>query len=103
MPVFLDESEGLSVIRLEGDVNIDAAVELKSALLKALASTKNVRVSLEGAAELDITAMQLLIATERDAAKSKMQFTVEGSVPDDISVAMVHAGFRKFPIPAVQK
>ena len=37
MPVFLDESEGLSLIRLEGEVGIAHAAELMSLLLEALA------------------------------------------------------------------
>jgi anti-anti-sigma regulatory factor len=97
VPVFLDESEGLSLIRLEGEVGIAHAAELMSLLLEALALGKGLAVNLQNATELDITAMQLLIATERGAAKSGIGFRLSGSVPGNISVAMVHAGIRKFP------
>jgi hypothetical protein len=98
VPVVLDESGALPVIRLEGEVNIESAAELKGLLIKALGMGTETRVSLEKATDLDISAMQLLIATERDAAKSKIRFVLDGPVPDEISVAMVHAGFRKFPV-----
>lgn len=100
MPVVFDQSDALPLIRLEGEIDISIAAELKTMLLKALEAGKGLRVSLEKAVELDITAMQLLIATERDATKSNSQFLLEGRVPEDISVAMAHAGFRKFAVPA---
>lgn len=99
MPVVLDESDGFSLIRLQGEVDIASAAELKSLLLKALAPGGELRVNLQEATELDITAMQLLIATEREAVKSGLRFRLDGPVPDNISVAMVDAGFRKFPVP----
>ena len=99
MPAVLDETDTIPLLRIEGEADISTAAELKALLLKALAARKGLRVSLEKATELDITAMQLLVATERDAAKSSTPFSIEGRVPDDISVAMAHAGFRKFPVP----
>ena len=99
MTVVLEESDEMPLIRIEGDANIVTAAELKSRLVKALQAGKGLRVSLEKATELDITAMQLLVATERDAAKSKAHFSIEGQVPDEISAAMTHAGFRKFSAP----
>jgi anti-anti-sigma regulatory factor len=99
VPIVLDESGGISLIRLEGDVNIAMAVEMKSLLLKALASGNELRVGLESATELDVTVLQLLYAAERNAVGAGIRFTVEGQVPKDISVAMADAGFDKFPIP----
>jgi anti-anti-sigma regulatory factor len=103
MPALLDETETVPLLRIEGEADITTALELKALLLKALAAGKGLRVSLEKAIDLDITAMQLLVATERDAAKSGTPFSIEGRVPDDVSVAMAHAGFRKFAVPAGAK
>lgn len=99
MPLAIEESETASLIRLGGDLTIASAEELKDVLLKALASAKEMRLMLESATELDVTALQLLYATERDATKSGIQFTLEGSVPDDISASIADAGFEKFPVP----
>jgi anti-anti-sigma regulatory factor len=93
MPVLLDESDGVFLIRLEGEVNIACAAELKSLLSKALATGRELRVRLECAAELDVTALQLLYAAERVATIAGIRFTLEGLVPDDISNAIADAGF----------
>jgi anti-anti-sigma factor len=96
MPVTVEERENTSLVHLEGEVNIAGAVELKSLLVNALASGKEMRLALENAAVLDITALQLLYAAERDAARSGVRITLEGSVPEAISAAMTDAGCAKF-------
>jgi anti-anti-sigma regulatory factor len=99
VPAYLDESEAISLIRLEGDVNIADAVEMKRLLVKALSSGKELHVRLEDATEMDVTVLQLLYAAEQDATKSGIRFTLDGRIPDDISVAAADAGFEKFPVP----
>jgi anti-anti-sigma regulatory factor len=96
MPVILDESEGISLIRIDGDVNIAMAAEMKDLLVKALASGKNLHVSMASATELDVTALQLLYAADREAAKSGRKLTLDDHVPDEILSAMTDAGFAKF-------
>ena len=96
MPATVEERENASLVRLEGAVDIASAVEIKSIILNVLASKKEIRLSLEDATEMDITAVQLLYAAERDAAKTGTSFALEGSVPDEISVAMTEAGLVKF-------
>jgi anti-anti-sigma regulatory factor len=99
VPAYLDESEALSLIRLEGDVNIAAAVEMKSLLLKALLSGKDLHVRLDNVTEVDVTTLQMLYAAEQDAAKLGIRFILDGRIPNDISVATDDAGFKKFPVP----
>lgn len=98
MPVTLDQSEALCFIRLEGEINITCAAELKKHLLQALSSGKEVRVDLERATELDVTALQLLWAAEREARGSGKGLTLAGRVPEEISRAVNDAGFEKFPV-----
>ena len=96
MPASVEEREDSSLVRLEGAIDIASAAEMKSVLLNALTSKKEIRLTLEGATELDITALQVLYAAERDAAKAGIRFALEGSVPDEISAAMTAAGLVKF-------
>lgn len=96
MPSTLEESENTSLVRLEGAIDISSAAEMKSVLLNALASNKEVRLTLEGAIGMDISALQVLYAAKRDAAKAGILFALEGSVPDEISAAMTNAGLVKF-------
>ena len=103
MPIVFDQSDALCLIRLEGEVDIAGAAEVKKLLLQALASEKEVRVELERTTGVDVTALQLLYAAEREAERSGVTVTVVGHVPEAISVAVRDAGFERFPIPIAEK
>ncbi len=60
MPTALIEGETQCVIRIEGEVDIASAAELKDMLITAISSGKEVQLDLEGASDLDVTAVQLL-------------------------------------------
>jgi anti-anti-sigma regulatory factor len=96
MPATVEAREDSSLVCLEGAIDIASAAEVKSVLLSALALNKEIRLTMESATELDITALQALYAAERDAAKAGILITLEGSVPEEISVAMNDAGLVKF-------
>jgi anti-anti-sigma factor len=96
LPTTFEERENTSLVRMEGAIDIASAAEIKSALLDALASKTEIRLTLQGATELDVTAMQLLYAAERDAEKTGILFALEGSVPNEIAVAITEAGLVKF-------
>jgi len=99
LPAMLEERENLSLVRLEGVIDISSAAEIKSLFLNALTSNKEIRLTLEGVTELDITALQVLYAAKQDAAKAGIPFVLDGSVPDEISVAMTDAGLAKLEFP----
>lgn len=99
MPVTLDQNENFCLLRLEGEIDITSATELKTRLLQALASGRELRIDLEGATDLDVTAMQLLWAAEREARRSGMGMAVTGRIPKEISSATRDAGFENFPAP----
>jgi hypothetical protein len=86
-----------NTIRLEGAADIGCAADLKGALLRALTSGCEVRVALDGATDLDVTAIQLLWAAGREANASGVAFTFAGQVPEPISAALTNAGFEEFP------
>lgn len=97
MPVHLEMSETQSLIGLEGAVDIASAAELKKLLLEALGSGRDVCVSLADATDLDVTAVQLLWAAEREAGRSGVDFAFSGATPEQVSVALGNAGFPGFP------
>jgi anti-anti-sigma regulatory factor len=103
VPIRLEENKERCSIHLEDEINIACARELKNLLLQGLASGKDLSVELERATELDVTAMQLLFAAEREARKLEVGFSIAGRVPDQISIAVVDAGFEKFPVPLEPK
>jgi len=85
MPVSCDEGEALSLIHFEGDVNISSAAELKQLLLRALAHGKGIHVDLGCVTEVDITALQLLWAAEREAKGAGVGFSLVGQWPEEVA------------------
>jgi hypothetical protein len=73
MGVALTEAEGASLISLEGAIDIARAVELRTVLVAALKEGRQLRVCLDEAAELDVTAFQLLWAAGREAAQKSIE------------------------------
>ena len=98
MPVTVEQIEAVRFIRLEGEVTIACAAELKKVLLEALASGGELRLDMASATELDITALQLLWAAGREARASGRAYTLEGTVADEIVATATEAGFEKLPI-----
>ena len=96
MPVTLEREDELSTIRLEGEVGIASAADLKSQLIQALGCGKQVRVSLQSVTDLDVTAVELLWAALREAKASGVAFVIEAPVPPIITSALLQAGFDEF-------
>ena len=96
MGVALEQREELSTIRLEGAIDIGLAGELRAALLTALTAGGELRISLGGATDLDVTAMQLLWAARRMADASEVRFAFEGPAQERVTAALALAGMEKF-------
>jgi anti-anti-sigma regulatory factor len=123
MPVILKQSEALNQIRLEGVVDIASAAELKELLVNVFKAgkseagdsetdkpvadkselSKEVRISVEAVTDLDVTAVQLLWAAEREARGSGVVFKLADAVPESVSAALGEAGFLEFPVPVDAK
>jgi anti-anti-sigma factor len=97
LPVTFDRSVQPATIRLEGEIDIAVAAALKTLLLEALASEKDARISMEAATGMDVTAVQLLWAAERQARASATVLTIDGPIPEALSTAVRDAGFERFP------
>ena len=103
MPIIFNQGEDVCHIRVEGEVNISSAAELKRLLVAALASKKTLRLDLERATDLDVTALQLFWAAEREARESAVGFTLMGRLPEEISDALRDSGFAGFSFPVQPK
>jgi anti-anti-sigma factor len=98
VPVTVEQLGAECFIRLEGEITIVCAAELKKVLLDALASGNKLRLDLKGATDLDITALQLLWAAEREAQASGRSFKLTGRVPEEILHTANHAGLEIFSV-----
>jgi anti-anti-sigma factor len=94
--ITLEQSGSQGVLHLEGAIDIASASELKELLLKALESAAEVRVSLDGATGLDVTAVELLWAAERKAKGAGVGFALAGAVPEPVLSALREAGLQQF-------
>ena len=94
MPVTVDRLETHWLIRLEGELTLTSAAELKQLLLEWLASGKGLQLDLEHASEIDITLLQLLWAAGREAARTGAE--VGSRVSEAAAAAARVLGFDRF-------
>jgi anti-anti-sigma regulatory factor len=97
----MERQESRSLIRLEGDITLASAAELKGLLLEGLAAGKDLWLDLEHTGEIDVTAMQLLWAAGREADRAGVKIAIR--VSDAAGAAARQAGFERFPGLAVQE
>jgi anti-anti-sigma factor len=96
MGIHIEKTDAGSLIALRGAIDIACAAELKAVLLDALNTEGGVRISLDGATYLDVTAIQLLWAAEQQARRSGGTFRIEGHIPEAVSTGVADAGFSSF-------
>lgn len=97
MAVSFDAKRG--VVALEGEVNIECAAALKSALTAALDGAAPAAISLAGVTGVDVTAIQLLVAAERQARTAGRMLTAD-AWPESVGVPLREAGFSELPFAA---
>ncbi len=98
MPVTFDPGAEPGLIRLEGEIDISQADELKRVLLAALQEKRELRIALELASGMDITAVQLLWAAEREARAAGTALVLQGTVPETLRATVREAGLDRFPM-----
>jgi anti-anti-sigma regulatory factor len=97
--ITVERREKSTEICLEGVIDIASAAELKTILLDALKPDSTVRIALDAHVDLDVTAVQLLWAAEREARVAGVEFIFAGETPEPVSSVLKEAGFEKFPVP----
>jgi anti-anti-sigma factor len=96
LPPVLIDSDARSVIRLEGEIDIESAEELKAMIAGAIASKKELQFDMEFTTDLDVTAVQLLCCAAREAEKTGMPFAV-AHLPERIRDRIREMGLGGFP------
>ena len=76
-------------------MDVADSAELKRVLVEAVASRKELHVEIEKVTDLDVTAVQLLWATRREAEKAGT-LCLYSRVPERITVALKESGFEDF-------
>jgi len=92
--IALSHAGDLSMIHLDGEIDIAVAAELKASLLKALESGSEISVSLQGVTALDLTAFQLLWSAQREARQKGLKFAVMRELSEHIQTSLECMGLE---------
>ncbi len=82
-----------TMIRLEGPLTLQTAQELRDRLLAALAQPGDIRVDCSAVNEADLSAIQLLLAARRSAARDGRRLTLTGAAAGPLHDILCQAGF----------
>ena len=96
MPLTLEQNDAGCLLRLEGEITVNCASELHHLLLQAAASDTDLAVSFAPQAEIDVSAIQLLYAARREAARNGRAIRVAGDSPAQIEAAFRDVGIDPF-------
>jgi len=86
------QSGDLSLIQLDGEIDIAIAAELRASLLEALKSGREISVSLDAVTALDLTAFQLLWSAQREATQNGLKFTLTRELSEPIQSSLKSIG-----------
>ena len=85
------EAEG-TMIRLDGLLDITTAGALKAELLEAIKAGSAISVAVDTATDLDVTAVQLLWAANREAKRAGIKFAVVGKWREPVQAFLKSMG-----------
>lgn len=92
MGIASSQSGDLSLIQLDGEIDIAIAAELRASLLEALKSGREISVSLDAVTALDLTAFQLLWSAQREATQNGLKFTLTRELSEPIQSSLKSIG-----------
>lgn len=92
----LNDGETRCVIRLEGEVDVASAAELKAMLIAAISCGKELQMDLEHATELDVAVAQLLWSAAHQARTAGTAFAVL-HVSEDVRGTLRDMGLGDLP------
>lgn len=92
MSLLVDQSGAPDMVLVSGDLQLASAAQGRETLLGAIRSCKNLKIALCGKSELDLAALQLLLAAEREAANAGVSYEYEEATAAMVNSAMEQAG-----------
>lgn len=94
-------SNGVCRIRVEGEMTIYHAHELKQGLLDGLNHCAEIEINLSGVSEIDTAGFQLLVLAKREAARSGRPLRLVGHSPATLEVMDLYHMAAYFGDPVV--
>ena len=79
----IEESKNAGVLKLDGELSIEQAAELKTALINSIENSDNVIIDIEDITEIDLSCMQLLCSAHQTLINlNKHLDVIVASIPD---------------------
>lgn len=76
MEIRTQNNGGLAEVAITGEMNIYAALDIKSALMKSIEEAEGVCLDLSGVSEFDSAGVQLLLLGARESAQAGKKFAI---------------------------
>jgi ABC-type transporter Mla MlaB component len=92
----VDQSGEKSTVTINGDLSIGNAVALHGILVSALEDARQIEVTFQNVAEVDLSCLQLLCSAYRTAEAEDKCFCLDGNCPESVVRAVQEAGFSPY-------
>ena len=86
------KKEAVSTVKWQGEVLADSAAKCKDDLLKAFSSADRILLDLSDCSQIDVPAIQLILASSLEASNTGKKFSVAKSFSPEIQRAFDLAG-----------
>lgn len=84
--------ESVATVKWSGEVFTDSVLKCRDDLLKAFSEADKISLDLSDCSEIDISAIQLIIAASLEAANTGKKFSIAGSVSPQVKNAFSISG-----------
>jgi ABC-type transporter Mla MlaB component len=95
MGITLKRSGKKDLIQCSGELTLDHAEELRSALIKALIDVDRVELDMEKVTAVDLSCLQLLCSAHRSAVRMNKLLALRHGRPDELNRAADEAGYLR--------
>ena len=96
MAITLNASGEKATLTLSGDVTVEHADEMRSALIKALIDNGTVTLAFGSLTRVDLSCLQLLCSAHRSAVRLNKRLAFSGSWPELFKQCVEDAGYARY-------
>lgn len=89
----LEQTGKKGVLKLSGELTIQHAEELRTALIKAIISMDDLAIDCSGASRVDLSFLQLLCSAHRTFTRLNKRVALTECRPEVLQIAVKEAGF----------
>ncbi|MBF0279433.1 MAG: STAS domain-containing protein [SAR324 cluster bacterium] len=91
----IDEAGKRGVLKLEGELTMEQAVDIKETLLSALVQVEHLSLNLEEGTVFDLSFVQLLYSAYQTALSMNKSLTLRGACPADLKQIVKESGYNQ--------